>query len=48
MKPLLSFNVLLENEMWEPVFENRGTNYKFNSFFIYLSKDLSSQFSISE
>jgi hypothetical protein len=25
------FQRLLENETWEPVFENRDTNYKFNS-----------------
>jgi hypothetical protein len=37
MKPLLSLNALLENETWEPVFENRGTNYKFASFlFMFL------------
>jgi hypothetical protein len=23
---------LLENEMWEPVFENRDTNYEFSTF----------------
>jgi hypothetical protein len=26
------FQRLLEDETWEPVFENRDTNYKFNSF----------------
>jgi hypothetical protein len=31
------FNHLLEYEMWGPVFKNRDTNYKFNSFlFIFL------------
>jgi hypothetical protein len=26
------FQRLLENEIWKPVFENKDTNYKFNSF----------------
>jgi hypothetical protein len=31
------FKHLLDNEMWEPVFENRDTNYKCNSFqFMFL------------
>jgi hypothetical protein len=29
---IAQFQRLLEDETWEPVFENRDTNYKFNSF----------------
>jgi hypothetical protein len=38
-KTTARFLRLLENEMWEPVFENRDTIYKLNSF-LYVSKDL--------
>jgi hypothetical protein len=38
MKELHIFRILLENEIWEAVFKNKDTNYKFNStLYIFLS-----------
>jgi hypothetical protein len=40
------FQRLLENKMWEPVFENRDTNYKFNSFLYIFLKIFEASFPV--
>jgi hypothetical protein len=40
------FQCLLENETWEPVFENRDSNYKFNSFLFMFLKIFEASFPI--
>jgi hypothetical protein len=42
------FKRLLENEMWEPVFENRDTNYMFNSFLFMFLKVFDASFPIQK
>jgi hypothetical protein len=43
---IAQFQRLLENETWEPVFENRDTNYKFNSFLYTFLKIFEASFPI--
>jgi hypothetical protein len=40
------FKCLLENETWEPIFENRDTNCKFNSFLFTFIKIFEASFSV--
>jgi hypothetical protein len=37
---------LLENKMWEPLFENRDTNYKLNSFLYTFLKIFEASFPV--
>jgi hypothetical protein len=40
------FKCLLENETWEPVFGNRYTNYKFDSFLFTFLKIFEASFPV--
>jgi hypothetical protein len=38
IETIAQFQHILEHEMWEPVFKNKDTNYKFNSFlYVFLN-----------
>jgi hypothetical protein len=40
------FQCPLENEMWEPIFKNRDTNCKFNSFLFMFLKIFEARFQV--